>query len=345
MSYKKMHFQSTNNQGYPVDDMPNFETQSLPGYIDGVQVLQMAKPERVQIDSISDVVYSQVKKLTDNTLLRMSLLIPRTDQPKPAILFFPGGGFTTSERGKLLELRLALAQAGFVVASAEYRVVPDVFPAPVIDGKTAVRFLRANAKEFGIDVTRVGVLGNSAGGWLSAMLGTTNQITEFDQGWFSEHTSDVQAAATLYGISNLLNIGEGYEGKHYRTHLQDNVTEALLVNGVAFSEHLGGTINSDKAKALYASPMGHIRPGLPPFLIMHGSQDTLVSPVQSSQLYQTLQEDGVPADYYLIEGAEHGDLSWYQDSVIQLVVNWFIKTLVEDHNKPDDSHPADSASL
>lgn len=93
----------------------------------------------------------------------MSLLIPRTDQPKPAILFFPGGGFTTSERGKLLELRLALAQAGFVVASAEYRVVPDVFPAPVIDGKTAVRFLRANAKEFGIDVTRVGVLGNSAG--------------------------------------------------------------------------------------------------------------------------------------------------------------------------------------
>lgn len=80
------------------------------------------------------------------------------------------------------------------------------------------------------------------------MLGTTNQITEFDQGWFSEHTSDVQAAATLYGISNLLNIGEGYEGKHYRTHLQDNVTEALLVNGVAFSEHLGAQLIVIKPK-------------------------------------------------------------------------------------------------
>lgn len=64
-------------------------------------------------------------------------------------------------------MRMALAKAGFVVAAAEYRTVPDKFPALVIDGKAAVRFLRAHATQFGIDPTRIGVLGDSAGGYLS----------------------------------------------------------------------------------------------------------------------------------------------------------------------------------
>ena len=327
MSGKKSQLHPSLCRLLTIDEPPKFETEALPGYIDGVQVMQMGKPERVPVDSISDVVYSQVKKQTGNRLLKMSLLIPRTSQLKPAIVFFPGGGFTTAERDKFLEMRVALAQAGFVVGSAEYRVVPDVFPAPVIDGKAAIRFLRTNATEYGIDPARIGVLGNSAGGWLAEMLGTTIDIEEFDQGWFVDQTSEVQAVASLYGISNLLNIGEGYEGSHYKTHLQDNVTEALLVNGVAFSDHPGGTIDSDETKALYASPMGHVKSGLPPFLLMHGSDDTLVSPIQGSQFYQALKEEGNRVDYYLVEGAGHGDVSWYQEPVINLVVSWFKERL------------------
>lgn len=73
--------------------------------------------------------------------------------------------------------------------------------------------------------------------------------------------------------------------------------------------------------------MGHISRNEPPMLIMHGSADTTVSPVQSAQLYKALKAEGNKADYVLVEGAEHGDDSWYQKPVIDRVVNWFKATL------------------
>ena len=62
---------------------------------------------------------------------------------------------------------------------------------------------------------------------------------------------------------------------------------------------------------------------------MHGSADNLVSPVQSKQLFETLRKKGVKADYVLVEGAGHGDLPWYQEPVIERVVDWFKAALGE----------------
>ena len=62
---------------------------------------------------------------------------------------------------------------------------------------------------------------------------------------------------------------------------------------------------------------------MPPFLIMHGSADKLVSPVQSEQLYDALIEKGNKVDYIVVEGAGHGDLYWYQPDLINRVVDWF----------------------
>jgi len=253
--------------------------------------------------------------------------VPRNGDLKPAIVYFPGGGFTSAAWNKFIEMRMALASAGFVVAAAEYRTVPDTFPAPVIDGKAAVRYLREHAAEYGIDPSRIGVLGDSAGGYMAQMLALTNGEKTFDRGDNLAQSSDVQAAATLYGISNLLNIGEGFPQAIQKVHQSPAVTEALLVHGSAFRDWPGATIASDPQKALAASPMGHIRGKKPPFLIMHGSADTLVSPVQSQQLYRALKKEGNPADYVLLEGAEHGDDSWYQKPVIERVVNWFKTTL------------------
>ncbi|MFT4190602.1 MAG: prolyl oligopeptidase family serine peptidase, partial [Comamonas sp.] len=65
----------------------------------------------------------------------------------------------------------------------------------------------------------------------------------------------------------------------------------------------------------------------PPFLIMHGSADNLVSPVQSKQLYEALRAKGSKVDYVLVEGANHGDLPWYQPAVIERIVGWLKATL------------------
>ncbi len=287
----------------------------LAGNTEGAQVIRVEK-NRGRIDALNDIVYSQVKSTVAVRQLHMSLLVPRNGDLKPAIIYFPGGGFTSAAWNKFIEMRMALAAAGFVVAAAEYRTVPDTFPAPVIDGKAAVRYLREHAAEYGIDPSRIGVLGDSAGGYMAQMLALTNGDKTFDRGDNLAQSSDVQAAATLYGISNLLNIGEGFPQAIQKVHQSPAVTEALLVHGSAFRDWPGATIDSD-----------HISGKKPPFLIMHGSADTLVSPVQSQQLYRALKKEGNPADYVLLAGAEHGDDSWYQKPVIERVVNWFKATL------------------
>lgn len=298
----------------------------LPGYTDGAQVIHVDNT-RGRVDTLNGVVYSQIKSAVSVRQMHMSLLVPRNSDLKPAIVYFPGGGFTSAAWDKFIEMRMALADAGFVVAAAEYRTVPDTFPAPVVDGKAAIRYLRAHAKEYGIDPSRIGVLGDSAGGYMAQMMALTNGDKAFEQGDFLNQSSDVQAAVTLYGISNLLNIGEGFPAAIQKVHESPAVTEALLVHGSAFRDWPGAAIDSDKQKALSASPMGHVKGKKPPFLIMHGSADTLVSPQQSAQLYKALKAEGNKADYVLLEGAEHGDDHWYQQPVIDRVVSWFKATL------------------
>lgn len=276
-----------------------------------------------QIDVISNIIYSQVTLRNANRPLKMTLLVPRTQETKPVIVYYPGGGFTSAHHEKFIEMRMALAKAGFVVAAVEYRTVPDRFPALINDAKAAVRYLRAHARQFGIDPQRIGVIGDSAGGYVAQMMGTTNGEKQFDTGDFTEVSSDVQAAVTIYGISNLMNIGEGYPEAIQEVHKSPAVTEALLIHGPAFTDFAGESILSDPQKALEASPIGHIKQGMPPFLIMHGSADKLVSPVQSEQFYRALTEKGNQADFIEVEGAGHGDLYWFQPTVIDKVVRWF----------------------
>lgn len=279
------------------------------------------------IDVVSGIVYSQITTSRENRTLKMTLLIPQTDEPKPAIVFCPGGGFISAANERYIEMRMALAEAGFVVASIEYRTVPDKFPALVIDGKSAIRYLREHAEQFGINPEKIGVIGDSAGGYLSQMLGVTGNENEFDQGDFTDKRSDVQAVVTIYGISNLLNIGEGYSKEIQEVHASPAVTEALLVHGPAFASFKGSSILSDTIKAMHASPMGHIKKGLPPFLIMHGTADKLVSQVQSDQLYEALRKNGTDVQYVLVKNAGHADIYWFQKPIIEKVVNWFTDKL------------------
>ena len=282
-----------------------------------------------RIDVISDIIYSQITSASSNRQLKMTLLIPQTKGPKPAIVYYPGGGFTTAVHDKYIQMRMALAKAGFVVAAVEYRTVPDVYPALINDAKSAVRYLRAHAKQFNIDPNRIGVIGDSAGGYVSQMMGTTNGEDEFDVGDYTDFSSDVQAAVTIYGISNLMNIGEGYSDAIQKVHESPAVTEALLLYGPAFAEFAGKDILSDPQKAMSASPLGHVKADMPPFLIMHGSADKLVSPVQSEQLYNALTKKGNKVDYIVVEGAGHGDFYWYQPAIINKVVSWFKENLMD----------------
>ena len=279
-----------------------------------------------RIDAISGVVYSQVFERGRSVRgLKMTLFVPRTQEKKPAVLYFPGGGFTSADHEKFLEMRYALACAGYVVAACEYRAVPNKFPALLEDAKAAVRWMRAHASEFGVDANRIGLLGDSAGGYVVQMAGATNGEKNWDVGDFKEVSSDVQAVVSIYGISDLTTIGEGLGNEN--VHASAAVTEALLLNGPAFKDFAGASVNADPQKAKAASPIGHVDGTEPPFLLMHGSGDKVVSPLQSKKMFEALQNKKVEVEYVLVRGAEHGDLPWYQPGVISRVVNFFDRHL------------------
>lgn len=298
--------------------------ESLMGYAKGADVIDVKVAEG-RIDTISGIVFNQVKSLRNVRQLKMTTLVPRNGAKKPAIIYFPGGGFTSADHEKFLEMRYALARAGFVVAACEYRTVPDKFPALLNDAKAAVRFLRAHADEYGVDPAHIGILGDSAGGYLVQMMGATNGEKTWDKGDFLEQSSDVQAVVSFYGISDLRSIGEGL-GQD-KVHQSPAVTEALLVNGPAFKSFAGASILADDAKAKNASPIGHIDGSEPPFLLMHGSADRVVSPIQSRRMYEALTQAKVDAQYVIVRDAGHGDLPWFQPAVINRVVKFFIAKL------------------
>lgn len=95
-------------------------------------------------------------------------------------------------KANYLQQRLQIAEAGYVVASIEYIKVPTrVFPEPLEDVKSAIRFLRANSDRYGIDKNKIAVMGSSAGGYLVAITGITNGYRQFDKGDNLNQSSNV----------------------------------------------------------------------------------------------------------------------------------------------------------
>ncbi len=305
-----------------VQAQTNPAPQDLLGYAEGAQVYGV-NPVRAQINSISDLIYKQVISKNGVRPLHMTLLYPQTDNLKPAILYFPGGGFTTAQWDKYSQQRMKLAEEGFVVAACEYRAVPDKFPALVEDAKAAVRYIRAHAEEWGVDKNKIGVMGDSAGGYVVQMLGAANGEVQFDVGDNLQESSAVQAVVSLYGISDLLSIGEGLPEDIEKVHHSPAVTEALLVNGPAFNTYPGASVFETEDKAKEASPLYHVNGDEPPMMLMHGAKDPLVSPLQSKKMYEALKAQGSDVQYVLLENALHGDLPWYQEAVIDQIVSFF----------------------
>jgi len=149
--------------------------------------------------SALDVEYSAVGQRVSMDIYR-----PANDAPRAAVLLVHGGGFRAGTRESYSKLATRLAQHGYVAATVTYRLAPQFpFPAAVHDVKAAVRFLRANAKQYHIDPDRIGALGSSAGGHLVLFLGLTANVPEWEgTGPNQGVSSRVQCVADYYGPSD-----------------------------------------------------------------------------------------------------------------------------------------------
>lgn len=230
--------------------------------------------------------------------------------PAPVVIWIHGGGWNRGDRYKGEELLKPLLDRGFICATIEYRLSEQaVFPAQIQDCKAAVRFLRSHADTYGIDAGQIGVWGSSAGGHLAALLGTSGGIAELEgDGPWPGVSSRVQAVCDWYGPSDLFTVGQNPEDHRH-------------------AQLLGGEPMDVRRLALLASPVTHASEDDPPFLIMHGTEDTTVPIKQSQLLKGSLKRQGVSVQFEKVPGAGHGGRAFSKPEVLKKVVLFFERTL------------------
>lgn len=298
-------------------------TKDMPGKAESTLLFVPVKTPL--INQISNVVYEQVPmRGYPNVAMKMDILQPKSEKKLPAIVYVTGGGFINANKDNGIQLRMHLAEAGYVVASIQYRVAPTAkFPQPLEDVKSSIRYLKAHAEQFNIDPDRIGIVGGSAGGYLTAMAGTTSGTAMFDKGENLNVDSSVKAAVDLYGLSDLTRIGDDYDDAVKEKHKSAGATEALWVNGSPVFGGKDGGILADREAADKANPITYISKTSAPMLLMHGTADTVVSPSQTDLLFQALQKNHIPSKRYLVEGAAHGGIYWNQKEVLDIITEFF----------------------
>ena len=151
--------------------------------------------------------------------LQLDTFYPKTKTKKlrSAILIIHGGGWRTGNRTQHIPLAQKLASLGYVTFTAEYRLSTEaLYPAAVHDLKAAVRWIRANARKYGIDTNKIASVGFSAGGQLSALIGNTNNMAQFEGNIGDlNHSSKINAIVDIDGILAFIHpeSGEGNDKK------------------------------------------------------------------------------------------------------------------------------------
>lgn len=275
-----------------------YPTAAVPPYGDAYPQRETAFDRGIV--GISDIVYSTVIGYRP---LRMDIYHdPESDDLKPLVLYVHGGGWERGHKrasgvftnfpGVLADL----SSQGYVTASAEYRLSGESpFPAAIHDIKAAIRYLRENAEEFGIDPDRIGVWGNSAGGQLAALAAATcDDDASASAASENTETSDcVQAAAIWYGVTDYNALAAEKEP---------------TLDSDPGSRYLGCTTGHCPKYVLEAaSAVNFIDESDPPFFLGHGTVDAVVPISQSYALEKRLTEAGVPVETHYVEGVGH---SW-----------------------------------
>jgi acetyl esterase/lipase len=214
-----------------------------------------------------------------------------TSGGQPTVIFIHGGGWVGgSKEGSVMAL-VPWMELGWNVVNVEYRLGRvSLAPAAVEDCLCALRFVAAHAKEYNVDLTRLVVTGESAGGHLALTTGMIPQSAGLDRQCPGVDLPKVAAIVNWYGIVDVNDVLDGPNQKTY---------------AVAWF----GSLPDKVAIAKRISPLEYVRPGLPPILSIQGDADPTVPYSHSTRLRDALTTAHVPNELLTIPAGKHGNFS------------------------------------
>jgi acetyl esterase/lipase len=218
----------------------------------------------------------------DASSQKMDIYFPESGGPWPALVYVHGGSWMQGDKSEAVMLARGMSMQGYLVVSLNYRLYPaGKFPNMIEDVKCGIRSLRAHASEYNLDPNRIAAIGPSAGAHLVSLLGTSDQSAGWDVGEYLDQSSRVQAVIAMAPVTDLTR------------NFPNADIEAM--RHVGFGED----------NIVQASPITHVTADDPPFLLIHGDQDTFVPSEQSQLIYDRLVQMNVPAQLIIVKNAGH----------------------------------------
>lgn len=259
------------------------------------------------VEVTSGLVYSEA----DGLPLHADLYRPDSDGPVPVVVYVHGGGFEVGSRSDRARERLVpFATHSVAVLSVDYRLAPAAhFPAPLHDVRNAIRWIRNNGSDHGLDTTRIGIWGASAGALLSAVAALQPEVNELGD-------ASVQAAALWFGVYDVAAAGA-------RSWLEAAVLPS------SFEKALLGAQTPQSDLAREASAIESVSADAPPILLAHGDRDQMVSIAQSADLHRALVRAGGRTTFVTVGGAGHEDVRFETPAHLAMTAAFFETELTQ----------------
>ncbi|MGY8944469.1 MAG: alpha/beta hydrolase fold domain-containing protein [Flavobacteriales bacterium] len=244
----------------------------------------------------------------------LDIYIPhnRVSEKLPVVVYIHGGGWARQSKDFAGRVMPFIRTGRYIGVAINYRLVDEATILEMVyDCKAAIRYLKANAKKYGIDKNKIGVWGHSAGGHLAAMIGLTSasKALEGDVGYYKKENGSVACAVDADGptdFESLKSVEEEYK------------------NSPLFKSFF----NNDMEAVKLASPITHADGSCIPFFIYHGVKDKAVSVKQSEELYDKLTKKGAKEIYFL--KITDGGHVFSDERITQQMLNFFDRYLHDD---------------
>lgn len=277
---------------------------------------------------------------TEHAKQKLDILRPANRSgPLPAILLVHGGGWREGRREEQRGIASRFVAAGYIAIPVSYRLTGEApFPACIDDVVAAARWVRAHAKDYDIDPDRIGALGHSAGAHLVLMLALAEPAGKFASGFLDGVSGRVNAVVATAAPTDFSRWGEDH-GREVGTMFFTDLPPA-----------------ERNANVRRCSPLFHADASAPPTLLIHGSGDRVVPPVQTERLLTALRAAKAPlAERVLLDGRSHDFILLYETLLVPMELSFFDRTIgrdagrfarqiaVGDASRPARNNPARAA--